>query len=175
MKPVDSRKRYYLTGGMPKRKADHRTRLLEAAEKTTYRYGFGNTAIADIAKEAGIPPGNVYYYFKTKTRSAAPLSTCALHASESFCKNSRRRPTPKSDCARSCKRKSRIERLAQRKDWRCLVADGVVHAVRRHSARLWHYRPADQHINVTSSKCILLSGSTAGGFLRPCLFVSTER
>lgn len=46
--------------------ADNRTRLLQAAEKITYRYGFGNTAIADIAKEARIPPGNVYYYFETK-------------------------------------------------------------------------------------------------------------
>ena len=46
---------------MAKGIADHRRRLLEAAEKTTYRYGFGNTAIADIAKRAGIPPGNVYY------------------------------------------------------------------------------------------------------------------
>jgi AcrR family transcriptional regulator len=51
---------------MPKSKADNRTRLLQAAEKTTYRYGYGSTAIADIAKEAGIPLGNVYYYFKTK-------------------------------------------------------------------------------------------------------------
>ena len=51
---------------MLKTKADSRTRLLQAAEKTTYRYGFGNTAIADIAKEARIPLGNVYYYFKTK-------------------------------------------------------------------------------------------------------------
>lgn len=51
---------------MAKMKADNRTRLLQAAEKTTYRFGFGNTAIADIAKEARIPLGNVYYYFKTK-------------------------------------------------------------------------------------------------------------
>lgn len=47
-------------------KADNRARLLQAAEKTTHRFGFGNTAIADIAKEARIPLGNVYYYFKTK-------------------------------------------------------------------------------------------------------------
>jgi AcrR family transcriptional regulator len=47
-------------------KADNRTRLLQAAEKVTYRHGFGKTALADIAKEAGIPLGNVYYYFKTK-------------------------------------------------------------------------------------------------------------
>lgn len=51
---------------MVKTRADNRTRLLQAAERITYRYGFGNTAIADIAKEARIPLGNVYYYFKTK-------------------------------------------------------------------------------------------------------------
>ena len=51
---------------MAKTKAENRARLLHAAEKTTYRFGFGNTAIADIAKEARIPLGNVYYYFKTK-------------------------------------------------------------------------------------------------------------
>jgi AcrR family transcriptional regulator len=45
---------------------DNRTRLLQAAEKVTYQHGFGATAIADIAKEARIPLGNVYYYFKTK-------------------------------------------------------------------------------------------------------------
>src|ERR1700756_2848881 len=51
---------------MPKTKADNRIRLLQAAEKVTYRYGFGPAAIADIAKEAQVPLGNVYYYFKTK-------------------------------------------------------------------------------------------------------------
>jgi TetR/AcrR family transcriptional regulator, transcriptional repressor for nem operon len=55
-----------LDGVMPKLRADNRTRLLQAAEKTTYRYGFGSAAIADIAKEARVPLGNVYYYFKTK-------------------------------------------------------------------------------------------------------------
>lgn len=47
-------------------KADNRTRLLQAAVKVTYRHGFGKTALADIAKEARVPLGNVYYYFKTK-------------------------------------------------------------------------------------------------------------
>lgn len=58
---------------MPRGIADHRTRLLAAAEKTTYRYGFGNTAIADIAREARIPLGNVYYYFKTKDEIAGAI------------------------------------------------------------------------------------------------------
>jgi AcrR family transcriptional regulator len=51
---------------MAKRKADNRTRLVQAAEKVTYRYGYGGAAIADIAKEARVPLGNVYYYFNTK-------------------------------------------------------------------------------------------------------------
>ena len=51
---------------MSKRKVDTRTRLLHAAEKTTYLYGFGSTSIADIAKAAGVPLGNVYFHFKTK-------------------------------------------------------------------------------------------------------------
>ena len=51
---------------MLKRKADSRTRLLQAAEKITYRQGFGSTALADIAEEARVPLGNIYYYFKTK-------------------------------------------------------------------------------------------------------------
>jgi TetR/AcrR family transcriptional regulator, transcriptional repressor for nem operon len=51
---------------MPRTKADQRTRLLQAAEETTYHYGFAAASIADIAKAASVPLGNVYYYFKTK-------------------------------------------------------------------------------------------------------------
>ncbi len=31
-----------------------------------YQNGFGATSLADIAREAKVPLGNVYYYFKTK-------------------------------------------------------------------------------------------------------------
>jgi AcrR family transcriptional regulator len=51
---------------MAKEKADSKTRLLRAAENVTYRYGFSSAALADIAREARVPLGNVYYYFKTK-------------------------------------------------------------------------------------------------------------
>jgi AcrR family transcriptional regulator len=45
---------------------DNRTRLVHAAMVKAYRNGFGRTALVDIAREARIPVGNVYYYFKTK-------------------------------------------------------------------------------------------------------------
>jgi AcrR family transcriptional regulator len=47
-------------------KADNRTRLIQSAVKLTYRQGFRETSLADIAKDAKVPVGNVYYYFKTK-------------------------------------------------------------------------------------------------------------
>ena len=47
-------------------KTDSHERLLEAAERVTYRYGFGDASLADIAKEAWNSLGNIYYYFKTK-------------------------------------------------------------------------------------------------------------
>ena len=45
---------------------DKRARLIEAAVRLAYRRGFGRASLADIAKEAQVSPGNVYYYFKTK-------------------------------------------------------------------------------------------------------------
>ena len=45
---------------------DKRSRLVSAAVGLAYQNGFGATSLADIAREAEIPLGNVYYYFKTK-------------------------------------------------------------------------------------------------------------
>jgi AcrR family transcriptional regulator len=43
-----------------------RARLVDAATTLIHQKGFANTSIADIAHEADVPVGNVYYYFKTK-------------------------------------------------------------------------------------------------------------
>jgi TetR/AcrR family transcriptional repressor of nem operon len=51
---------------MPKAKPNKRMRLLQSAVKLTHRHGFRTTSLADIAQEAKVPIGNVYYYFKTK-------------------------------------------------------------------------------------------------------------
>lgn len=52
---------------MPRTKQnDKRDRLILAADQLIYEKTFHTTTLADIAKMADVPLGNVYYYFKTK-------------------------------------------------------------------------------------------------------------
>jgi AcrR family transcriptional regulator len=51
---------------MARAHTDKRSRLVSAAVGLAYQNGFGATSLADIAREAEVPLGNVYYYFKTK-------------------------------------------------------------------------------------------------------------
>ncbi|MFH9405150.1 TetR/AcrR family transcriptional regulator [Streptomyces sp. NPDC017638] len=46
--------------------AQKRRRLSAAAARVLHEQGVERTTLADIAREAGVPAGNVYYYFKTK-------------------------------------------------------------------------------------------------------------
>jgi AcrR family transcriptional regulator len=43
-----------------------RERLIEGALRTFHEQGVDATTLADIAEAAGVPVGNIYYYFKTK-------------------------------------------------------------------------------------------------------------
>jgi AcrR family transcriptional regulator len=45
---------------------DKRERLVDGACRAFYEQGVEHTTLADIARLAGVPLGNVYYYFKTK-------------------------------------------------------------------------------------------------------------
>ena len=49
-----------------KRRPGKRDRLVAAAIQLLYQQGIERTTLAEIAKLADVPPGNVYYYFKTK-------------------------------------------------------------------------------------------------------------
>ena len=40
--------------------------IIDAAIRVLARRGYARTSLLDIAKEAGVPVGNVYYYFKTR-------------------------------------------------------------------------------------------------------------
>src|SRR5260370_508890 len=58
---------------MQKNRTDKRSRLIQTAAKLAHRQGFRKTTLADIAEEAQVPLGNVYYYFKTKDELAAAV------------------------------------------------------------------------------------------------------
>jgi TetR/AcrR family transcriptional regulator, transcriptional repressor for nem operon len=49
-----------------RRSAAKRERLASAAAEVLHAQGVATTTLADIARAADVPVGNVYYYFKTK-------------------------------------------------------------------------------------------------------------
>jgi AcrR family transcriptional regulator len=46
--------------------AGKRERLVRSAANLLYRRGVDTPTLAEIAQDAEVPPGNVYYYFKTR-------------------------------------------------------------------------------------------------------------
>jgi len=55
-----------MTDSVSVTRVSKRERLIAAACETIHAQGAEKTTLADIAAAAGIPLGNVYYYFKTK-------------------------------------------------------------------------------------------------------------
>jgi len=43
-----------------------RQRIVQAANRLFYRRGYNRTSFTDIVEAAGVPRGNIYYYFRTK-------------------------------------------------------------------------------------------------------------
>jgi TetR/AcrR family transcriptional regulator, transcriptional repressor for nem operon len=67
---------------------DKRARLVQTAAKLVYEQGFRKTTLADIAAAAGVPTGNVYYYFKTKDDIGVAVlerRLAELHRALEFC------------------------------------------------------------------------------------------
>lgn len=75
--------------------SDKRERLISAADALIHRQGFYRTTLADIAEEARVPLGNVYYYFKTKEDICKAVIAERKHALSSLLKNCCRRREPK--------------------------------------------------------------------------------
>jgi AcrR family transcriptional regulator len=55
------------------RRPGKRERLIAAAMQLLHQQGIERTTLADIAKAADVPAGNVYYYFKTKDEVIAAV------------------------------------------------------------------------------------------------------
>jgi TetR/AcrR family transcriptional regulator, transcriptional repressor for nem operon len=55
-----------MTDSLTQPEQGKRERLVAAARRVMHQQGVEKTTIADMAQAAGVPVGNVYYYFKTK-------------------------------------------------------------------------------------------------------------
>ena len=51
---------------MPKKSERTRQRIVEAANRLFHHKGYNQTSFSDVVHAAGVPRGNIYYYFKTK-------------------------------------------------------------------------------------------------------------
>jgi AcrR family transcriptional regulator len=51
---------------MPTKSERTQQRIIDAANQLFYRKGYNRTSFTDVVDEAGVPRGNIYYYFKTK-------------------------------------------------------------------------------------------------------------
>ncbi len=76
------------------RLSDKRERLISAADALIHRQGFYRTTLADIAEEAKVPLGNVYYYFKTKEDICKAVVTERKQALSNMLKSCCRRRDP---------------------------------------------------------------------------------
>ena len=72
-----------------------RERLVETAAELVYRRGFGDTALADIAREAAVPLGNIYYYFKTKKEIGEAIIAKRAAQARSMCETWDKLDSPK--------------------------------------------------------------------------------
>lgn len=64
------------------RRSNKKERLLDAAAEAFWIDGFAGTSLADIADRSGVPLGNIYYYFKTK--SAIALGVADIYIEETI-------------------------------------------------------------------------------------------
>jgi TetR/AcrR family transcriptional repressor of nem operon len=77
-------------------KGDKRRRLISSATELIHRQGVERPTLAEIAEAADVPPGNVYYYFKSKDELIeAVVEARATEVSELLASLDRRR-TPAS-------------------------------------------------------------------------------
>ena len=80
---------------MPARQTDKRDRLLQTAVTLVHQQGFHQTTLADIAQQAQVPLGTVYYFFKTKEAIGEALVEQYLQTYRQACQQWNSEPDPK--------------------------------------------------------------------------------
>ena len=75
-------------------RGDKRDRLIASAKELVYRDGVERPTLAEIAEAADVPPGNVYYYFKTKDELIEAVVESRATQVRDLLEELRRRRTP---------------------------------------------------------------------------------
>jgi AcrR family transcriptional regulator len=73
---------------------EKRQRLVQGAQELVYKHGLERTTLADVAEAADVPPGNVYYYFKTKDDLVEAAIDAHVHDIEAMLSSLERHRTP---------------------------------------------------------------------------------
>lgn len=71
---------------------DTRVRILEEAERLFRHYGYSKTTVADIARELGMSPANVYRFFPSKAAINEAIAERMLAARVVICQKIARGP-----------------------------------------------------------------------------------
>jgi len=77
-------------------------RILEAAERLFRHYGYGKTTVADIARDLGMSPANVYRFFASKEEIHQAICGRMLAASLHMAIGIAKLPLPAADRLRRC-------------------------------------------------------------------------
>src|SRR5690349_3266054 len=80
---------------MAPRQTDKRDRLIQTAVYLVHQQGFHQTTLADIAQQAHVPLGTVYYFFKTKEAIGEALVEHYLRIYRGACQQWNSEPDPK--------------------------------------------------------------------------------
>jgi TetR/AcrR family transcriptional regulator, transcriptional repressor for nem operon len=80
---------------MARRQTDKRDRLLQTAVTLVHQQGFHHTTLAEIAQQAQVPLGTVYYFFKTKEAIGEALVEHYLRTYREACQHWNSDPDPK--------------------------------------------------------------------------------
>jgi AcrR family transcriptional regulator len=71
---------------------DNNDRILDAAERLFKHYGYSKTTVADIAKDLGMSPANIYRFFSSKAEIHSALARRMLQASRDMALANAQRP-----------------------------------------------------------------------------------
>jgi TetR/AcrR family transcriptional repressor of nem operon len=84
-----------MTHSATEKRPGKRERLVESAGELLHRQGVERTTLAEIAHAADVPPGNVYYYFKTRDDLVRAVIDTRAESIRALLASVERRSTPR--------------------------------------------------------------------------------